>query len=148
MCTSLVGENEDLTNVERMYYLKTCLTGDAARLVTNLKVKESTFSIAWKTLVSRYENQRVLISAQLDGLLELKPIKSKLAQELNTMMVTVTETLGAVEALDCPTQQWDPLLVKMLARLLDDETREEWEVQLGPSISYPTLQTFEEFVIG
>lgn len=146
--TSLVGENEDLTNVERMHYLKTCLTGDAARLVTNLKVKESTFSIAWKTLVSRYENQRVLISAQLDRLLELKPIKSKSAQELNTMMVTVTETLGALEALDCPTRQWGPLLVKMFARLLDDETREEWEVQLGPSTSYPTLQTFEEFVIG
>jgi len=36
--TSMVGENEDITNVEKMHYLKTCLSGDAARFVTNLKV--------------------------------------------------------------------------------------------------------------
>jgi len=33
--TSMVGENEDIINVEKMHYLKTCLIGDAGRLVTN-----------------------------------------------------------------------------------------------------------------
>ncbi|KYM95563.1 PREDICTED: uncharacterized protein LOC108780196 [Cyphomyrmex costatus] len=145
---SMVGENDDLTNVEKMHYLKTCLKGDAARLVINLKVTENTFSIAWKNLVSRYENKRVLISAQLDRLLSLKPIKSKSAQELNTMIATVTESLGALEALNCLTSAWDPLLVHQLSRLLDEDTREAWEVKLGPSTSYPTLKEFEEFVIG
>ena len=47
--TSMMGENEDLTNVEKMHYLKTCLAGDTVRLVTNLKVTDKTFNIAWKT---------------------------------------------------------------------------------------------------
>ncbi|KYQ50683.1 hypothetical protein ALC60_10226 [Trachymyrmex zeteki] len=55
---SMVVDNNDLTSVERMHYLKTCLSGDAARLVTNLKVTDNTFSIAWKTLIARYENKR------------------------------------------------------------------------------------------
>ncbi|XP_018360366.1 PREDICTED: uncharacterized protein LOC108759421 [Trachymyrmex cornetzi] len=146
--TSMVGENGDLTNVEKMHYLKTCLTGDAARIVTNLKVTDNTFSIAWKNLVSRYENKRVLISAQLDRLLGLKPIKSKSPQELNSMIAVVIESLGALEALNCQTNAWDPLLVHNLARLLDEDTREAWEVKLGPSTSYPTLKEFEQFVIG
>jgi len=145
---SMVGENEDITNVEKMHYLKTCLTGDAARLVTNLKVTDTTFSVAWQTLTSRYENKRVLISAQLDRLFSLKPIKARSAQELNTMMTTVIESLGALEALNCPTKTWDPLLVHQLARLLDQDTREAWEVKLGPATLYPTLREFEEFVIG
>ncbi|KYN50120.1 hypothetical protein ALC62_00148 [Cyphomyrmex costatus] len=144
----MVGDNRDITNVEKMHYLKTCLTGDAARLVTNLKVDENTFSIAWKTLISRYENKRVLISAQLDRLFRLKPMKTKSAQELNTIIATVTESLGALEALDCSTSSWDPLVIYLIARLLDAYTREAWEVELGPSTSFPTWKKFEEFIIG
>jgi len=34
------------------------------------------------------------------------------------------------------------------ARLLDDNTREAWEIKLGPSTSYPSLREFEDFVTG
>ncbi|KYN14628.1 hypothetical protein ALC57_13157 [Trachymyrmex cornetzi] len=146
--TSMVGENHDLSNVEKMHYLKTCLTGDAARLVTNLKITDNTFGIAWRTLVSPYENKRVLISAQLDKLFSLRPIKSKSAQDLNALIATVSESLGALKALNCHTSSWNPLLIHQLARLLDEDTHEAWELKIGPSISYPTLKEFEEFVFG
>ncbi|KYN05933.1 hypothetical protein ALC62_03129 [Cyphomyrmex costatus] len=146
--SSMVGHNEELNNVEKMHYLKTCLAGDAAKLVTNLKVTDNTFDIAWKNLTSRYENKRVLISAQLDRLFNLKPIKAKSSQELNSMMATVTESLGTLQTLNCHTSSWDPLLVHQLSRLLDEDTREAWEVKLGSSTAYPTLKEFEEFVTG
>jgi len=38
--------------------------------------------------------------------------------------------------------------VHQLACLLDQDTREAWEVKLGPSTLYPILKDFEEFVIG
>ncbi|XP_018406210.1 PREDICTED: odorant receptor Or1-like [Cyphomyrmex costatus] len=142
---SMIGGNDELTNVKKMHYLKTCLSGDAARLVTNLKVSDATFSIAWKTLATRYENKRVLISAHLDKLLGLKPVKSKSPQELNTLMATVTESLGALEALNCNTSSWDPLLIHQLSRLLDEETRVDLEEKLGSSTTYPTLKEFEKF---
>ena len=66
-----------LTNVEKMHYLKTCIAGDAAWFVINLKVTDKIINIAWKILVSQYENERVLISMQLDRLFSLKLIKSK-----------------------------------------------------------------------
>jgi len=52
-----------MTSVEKMHYLKTCLTGNAARLITNFKftdiffVVHNIFCFTWKTLVSRYENK-------------------------------------------------------------------------------------------
>jgi len=38
-------------------------------------------------------------------LFSLKSIKSKSAQELNGMMITITESLGALEALNCHTDE-------------------------------------------
>jgi len=46
-----------MTSVEKMHYLKTCLTGNAARLITNFKFTDNIFCFTWKTLVSRYENK-------------------------------------------------------------------------------------------
>lgn len=43
---SMVGNNVTLDNVEKMHYLKTCLTGDAAKLVVNIPVSEDSFAIA------------------------------------------------------------------------------------------------------
>lgn len=44
--SSLIRDNADLTNVKKMHYLKTCVTGEAARLICNLPVSGDSFSIA------------------------------------------------------------------------------------------------------
>lgn len=61
--TSMIRNNPALSTVEKMHYLKTCVTGEAARLVSNLSISGDNFSIAWELLVSRYENKRFLITA-------------------------------------------------------------------------------------
>lgn len=144
--TSLIRNNSELSDVEKMHYLKTSLSGDAARFVTNLPVSGDSFAIAWETLVSRYDNKRFLISAHLDRLTSLKPLKNKSAQDLSSFLATVSESLGALRSLECLVE--DPLLLHMLIKLLDSETREAWEVKLGSSTSYPSFSQFEDFLIG
>lgn len=145
---SIVGNNETLDNVEKMHYLKTSLTGDAAKIVINIPVSTNSFSIAWQTLVSRYDNTRILISSQLDRLYNLKPMQSKSARDLNALITTVSEMLGALKALGSPVDTWDQMLVHHLCRLLDNDIREAWELKLGSTTSYPTFQQFMEFLIG
>ncbi|XP_011859179.1 PREDICTED: uncharacterized protein LOC105556698 [Vollenhovia emeryi] len=146
--TSLIKENADLTSVEKLHYLKTCLTGEAARLICNLPASGDNFTVAWSLLLSRYENKRSLITTQLDRITSLKPLKTKSAQGLRTLHTTLSEALGAMRALGCAVHQWDPLLLHLIVKLLDPETREAWEVQLGSSPTYPTYAQFEEFLIG
>lgn len=99
---SWLGRTKSLLTLKNcIIYLKTCLSGDASRLITNLTVSEDDFPIAWASLVSRYENKRVLNSSQLDTLFNIKHIKAKSAKELNTMLTTVIESLGALQALGC-----------------------------------------------
>lgn len=145
---SMVGTNVGLPNVQKMHYLRTHLSGEAAKLIINIPVSEEMFPLAWETLVRRYENKRVLISSQLDKLFSIKRIQTKSSRELNTFISTVLESLGALKALGCSTEHWDPVLINQLSRLLDADTREDWEVKLGASTSYPTFKQFEEFLIG
>lgn len=146
--TSLIRDNTDLSGVEKMHYLKTCVTGEAAHLVCNLPVSGDNFDVAWTLLVSRYENKRILITAQLDRITNLKPLKTKSAQGLRSLLTTISEAMGALKALGCAVHYWDPLLLHILMRLLDHETREAWEVQLGSTSAYPTYAQFDEFLVA
>lgn len=145
---SLIKDNHDLSSVEKMHYLKTCVTGEAARLMNNLSISGDNFSIAWNLLVARYENKRFLIAAQLDRMSSLKPLKTKNAQGLRALLTTISEAVAALRSLGCAVHSWDPLLLHHLVKLLDSESREAWEVKLGSSTDYPTFQQFEEFLIG
>lgn len=146
--SSIIRDNTELSNVEKMHYLKTCLTGEASRLVSNLPVSGENFMITWNMLISRYENKRFFISAQLDRLTSLKPMKTKSAQSLSIFFSTVTETIGALRALGCVVHHWDPLLLHQLFKLLDSGTRQAWEICLGSSSDSPTFAQFEDFIIG
>lgn len=84
----------------------------------------------------------------MDKLFNLKHIHHKSSRELNTLIAIVTETLGALKALGCHTEFWDPLIIHQLSRILDADSREAWELKLGSSTAYPTFKLFEEFLIG
>lgn len=59
-----------------MHYLKTRLPKVAAQLISSFKVSGEKFSEAWKKLMSRHENDRVLISKHLNDIFKLNPIIS------------------------------------------------------------------------
>ncbi|KAH0814770.1 hypothetical protein GEV33_008021 [Tenebrio molitor] len=128
---SLVGESPTLSNVEKMHYLTSSLKGNAARFVGNLPVCGDSFKTAWDLLTKRYENKRLLITAQLDKLFSLKRIENRSAKELNDLLNTTSEA-----ALDSPVDQWDQLLVHLLVQKLDIRTREDWEFSLGTNTDF------------
>lgn len=146
--SSLIRNNMELSNVEKMHYLKTSLSREAAKLISNLTISGDHFPIAWETLVSRYDNKRLLVSTHLDRLVNMTPLKTRSAQGLSAFLATITESLGALRALGCLVQYWDLLLLHLLVRLLDSETRVAWEMRLGSSTALPTFTQFEDFIVG
>lgn len=124
------------------------MSGEAARLVSNLLVLGTNFEIAWDALISNYENKRFLVSAQLDRFMNLKPIEAKLAQGFSSFLAMITESLGALHVLGRPLYYWDSVLLHQLVRLLDSDTREAWEVKLGSSSVLSAFSQFKDFLIG
>ncbi|XP_051155785.1 uncharacterized protein LOC127278229 [Leptopilina boulardi] len=145
---SLVGQNSEITSVEKMHYLRSSLTGEAAQLIANLPLSSDAFNSGWELLTSRYENKRLLIASQMDKLFNSKIISSKSASDLNSLITTTTESLNALISLGAPVDQWDLVLVHFITRRLDTQTREAWEVKQGSRTTHPTYQQLKEFLTG
>ncbi|XP_015120965.1 uncharacterized protein LOC107043827 [Diachasma alloeum] len=145
---SLVGNNLEIPGVERMHYLRLCLSNKPLKLISNLPVSEDSFGIAWRILVDRYENKRLLITAHLDQLLNPAPMKTHGASDLNLLTSSVSEALSALKALDQPTDHWGPIVVHVLTRRLSNKLREAWENKIGASTEYPTHEHLLDFLQG
>ena len=83
---SLVTSNQTLTNVERLHYLKTSMTGEAVHLLKNITTTGENFERAWTILTSRFEKKRLLISYHLNALTSLRAVTTESAAELKKLL--------------------------------------------------------------
>ena len=61
--TTLVDSKRDMTNVEKLSYLKLSLKGDAAQIVSSLLVTDANYDIAKRKLEERYNNKGSIVKA-------------------------------------------------------------------------------------
>ncbi|RLU14836.1 hypothetical protein DMN91_012723 [Ooceraea biroi] len=144
--SSMVVSNPDISRVEKLHYLKSQVSGEAARFLANLTITADNFSRAWDSLTSRYENKRLLVSANLDRLFELKLLTQAFGSDLKHLLATVKESLGALQALGVPVDQWDIFIVYFVTRKLDPKFLEAWEIHLGESTDLVTFDKLETFL--
>ncbi|XP_015125559.1 uncharacterized protein LOC107047313 [Diachasma alloeum] len=83
---SMVVGNPSLSTVEKFHYLLTSLTGEAKQLISTLPVTQDSFMPAWNTLLSRYDNERLLISTQLEKLFSAPKVVNRSAREFNVLL--------------------------------------------------------------
>lgn len=146
--SSLVGSNPDLSNVEKMQYLRSTLTGEPADLISKLTTSEESFSRAWHLLLSHYENKRLLISNQLELLLNPVPMAAHSAEELNSLLTRITDAVTALDTLGSPSEHWDQIVVYTIVQSLSSNLREAWEVHIDSSTEYPTFLDLKDFLIA
>ncbi|XP_047104446.1 uncharacterized protein LOC124728841 [Schistocerca piceifrons] len=84
---ALLISNEALTDVQRYYYLLSCVSGASRKLVENLPVTESNFKIAWDLIVQRYNNPKLIVDLHVKELLNLPNVRVESAKDLR-MLIT------------------------------------------------------------
>jgi hypothetical protein len=67
MFKAMIHENDSLPEIQKFHYLKSSLSGEAERLISNLPMTASNYTSAWKLLVERYENKRLMLRVTLDS---------------------------------------------------------------------------------
>ncbi|XP_046592949.1 uncharacterized protein LOC124293942 [Neodiprion lecontei] len=100
--SSMVRENSQLSEVEKLHYLKTSVTDEPLQLIKNISLTAKNFPRAWETLVSRYENKRLLTDSHLATLFAIPRVTKKSSSELKSLHSNTCEALGALELLDSP----------------------------------------------
>lgn len=142
--SSLIHDNNGLTDTERMHYLISSLSGDALGLVKTFPVQGSFYQEAFKTLVARYRDKRELAFTCWKEMLTVT-LKPNSPLDFRRVLDMFHENLTILKGLKLPTEHWDFILCYLLLSKLDSKTRYEYE-QSRPSVELPRYVDLKEFL--
>ncbi|XP_008179517.1 uncharacterized protein LOC103308231 [Acyrthosiphon pisum] len=116
----LVHES-NMSPVLKFGYLKSRLEGEPLKLIGNLMLTASNYELALSQLNARYSNRRIIAESHLD------------------------ELSKAPNASHDDGDQWDPILLYLLQKKLDQNLRTQWEL-LVDTTEDPTVLEFVTFL--
>ena len=140
---SLIHECTTLSEVEKLHYLKTSITGEAASLLKHIQVTGANYVQAWETLNQRYDNRRIIVNALLKRLFYQKKCTNQTAAQLKSLLDCTTEVMNSLKNIKVPTDSWDPVIIFLIVQKLDPESHKEWE-QTAYSVNAQVLPTWKE----
>ncbi|XP_075213794.1 uncharacterized protein LOC142319999 [Lycorma delicatula] len=125
----LVLDNKYVSPIQKFYYLNSTLTHEAAQLIKNLAVTDANYPVAWKLLQDRYENMRLIASAHVREIINIKLVSKEDANELRQFINTAISNFNALNVLNIQTPIHEVILSQLYIDKLDAKTKREWELK-------------------
>lgn len=97
--SSLVHNNQSISDVGCFHFLRSCLTGPALAVIKSIPLTSDNYSIAWNTLQKSFENNRLLVTAHIDRLFTFSSLKRESSSSLAAFVNTFRENVAAIKAL-------------------------------------------------
>ncbi|XP_036346477.1 uncharacterized protein LOC118755759 [Rhagoletis pomonella] len=146
MFTAVYKQHPQLSQAQKLYYLKLKTRGKAALLIKNYEMNDQNFELAWDALKSRYENRRLLVDNQLKTLFNIQPIQSENGEKIQAIQTTINNCLSTLKSNGVPTENWDPILIHLCSSKLPDETLALWEQSLDSRKELPLWSEMNKFL--
>ena len=118
-----VISNSQITDSQKLQYLKTSVKGDTAKLLISLQITDANFSTACDILSNRYDNKRLILRAHVHAIVSQKPVTNEKPKTLRDLIETVEEHRLALKNLEHPGDNQDIFFVYLIAKQLPAETR-------------------------
>lgn len=68
---SLIGNDSDITDIQKFHYLKSSLKGEALKVIDPLPVTNANYGSVLKLLSERYEKKHLIISNHVKSLINI-----------------------------------------------------------------------------
>lgn len=97
-----VGHIPNLPDIDRFYYLLSCLQGDALYIIKNIAVNENTYNLAWTTLFESYDKPRKLASLIVDKLIAVQSQSQESLDGLKQFLILFSDQVAMLKSLNIP----------------------------------------------
>lgn len=141
---TIIHENGNLTEIEKLYYLRSTLKDEALRAIESLTVASNNYKAAWELLQRRFENKRLIVQAHVRNILNVANVTKSDALLLRRLLDTVVSNLESLKVLGIPVENLDVFIVTLITEKLDFHTNKEWQCKLNSEI--PTFAQLEKFL--
>lgn len=146
--SSLVHHNSAYSNAEKFRYLLLSLKHEPYNLIKSIPITDANYETALNTLVSRYDNKRIIASKHLDNIFDIEHCdKQGLPNKgLRNLLNIFQENIKALEMMNFPIQQWSFILLHILLRKIPSSTRHRFELSLAIPSDIPQVDSLIKFL--
>ncbi|CAL1671874.1 unnamed protein product [Lasius platythorax] len=141
---SIVHDNVNLTPVQKLQYLRSSLTDEAAQVIQALETSSQNYDVAWALVVERYDNRGIIIQSHIRALFDLPRLSKESPTQLRSLVDAALKHTRALHALGQPINSWDAILLYLITSKLDRNTYKEWERFLDGT-DMPSIDIFGNF---
>ncbi|KAF8790484.1 hypothetical protein HNY73_005501 [Argiope bruennichi] len=140
MC--LINDNTELTNDQKLFYLKAALRGEAKFIETS----DDTFESLFAALEERFENKRAVVDIHIRNMLKLEKLNFESAKGLRNITDTINKSLRGLKSLNLECNDLtNAILVNIILERLDKESRKAYEMSIQ-SKQIPSLKELLQFL--
>lgn len=138
-------DKQPLPKVQKMWYLKSNVSGEAAKLINHLSLSEENYKTAWTLLQERYANKRVIVATLVDKILN-QPTGTLSSASIKTLHDTTKECLLALNNLNINTASWDAIMIQLMIKKLDRALYIQFIQSLSKPKDVPTMEELFSFL--
>jgi len=143
--TSLVHNEQALTQIQKFHYLQSSITGQASVIISHLELNEENYLLAWNTLVAAFDNVRLLAGNYLKDILTVeKPNSKSQLNNLKWFRAKIIDRISAFKLLNIEDES-NFILFFLAKRMLDTTTKEQFEIAHSKD-KFPTFDQLKTFV--
>ena len=139
MFRGLIHRRDDMNAVVKFYHLRLHLADEALDLISGITISDDNYERAWNVILNYYDNKRRLVNSHMSEFFSVKSMKADTASELKRVSRETLNPIESLEALGCPVNQWDDVIVSHFTSNFDGDTRRDWEKYLKDEVNPPTL---------
>ncbi|XP_045459918.1 uncharacterized protein LOC123670468 [Melitaea cinxia] len=143
---SLIHNNEALSPVQKLHYLKSNLSGEPETMLRNFSITDANYEEAWCQLVKRYNNKRFNCNAILKILFTQKMITAESASHIKQLLDTTVTCLKALSNMAIDTRSWDIIINYLVILKLDSESMRQWEQHVSVKSELPTWSELQLYL--
>ena len=121
---SSIDNNESLTDVEKLNYLKNLLTGPAEETVSGIGLCNDNYSVVLDLLHKRFGDEQVILSSHMHNLLTLDSVRGVSdVKGLRTLCDRIEGQVRCLEALGIKAKNYGPLLIPVIMTKIPNEMK-------------------------
>jgi hypothetical protein len=124
--SSTIDRSERLTPVQKFHYLRSSLTGKAARSIQSLDITELNYSIAIDVLKEKFDCHLQVCMRHWDLIFDYPKITEETSEAVDDFHETVKVNLQALEKLGEPVTS-NAVLIKLFTLKLPSATIRKWQ---------------------
>ncbi|XP_039967848.1 uncharacterized protein LOC120779572 [Bactrocera tryoni] len=126
MFTSIIDKDSDLSDVDILQHLRSCLSGAALDTIRSLEINEANYKIALDLLIKRLDNKRLIFQAHIKEIFGMDKADGTVGK-LRALTDKVNSHICALQSLGSKEQIADCIVVQFLTQKLNNVTQAKWE---------------------